>query len=310
MLMRNLTNMFSRFKATFWIIIAIAFVLILLSSVIIVKSLITIPYSSPLSKVNRSLTIIPIDKKNEATKSASKSAVLQKPKITLPSQINSGFGIPILTYHYVANNPNPNDRQRDALSVSPDKFDLQMSYLSKNGYTPISIDTLYAIFSHRVISPQKPVVLTFDDGYQDFYSIVFPILSKYNFHAVSFIPTGLMGGSYYMTWSQIKEIQASGLVTFEDHTISHANLASLSYDAALKQMSDSKNELFAQTSYPVNFIAYPYGITNTTVMLAAQKAGFAGGLGTWFSKATGPGFNMPRIKVSGYWSINEFAARL
>ena len=222
----------------------------------------------------------------------------------------ASISVPILTYHYVANNPNPKDTQRDALSVPPAKFESQMDYLSKNGYTPITLDTLYGIFNKKATSPNKPVILTFDDGYVDFYTNVYPILKRFNFHAVSFISTGLIGGGYYMNWSQIKEIQSSKLVTFEDHTVTHANLVSLSSSAALKQMVDSKNILQSQTGYPVNFIAYPYGTSNASVQQAARQAGFVGGLGTWFGKASEGGMNMPRIKVSGYWSIKEFASRL
>lgn len=220
------------------------------------------------------------------------------------------LSVPILTYHYIANNPNPKDKQRDALSVPPDKFDAQMDYLSKNGFTPITLDTFYGILNKQASVVGKPIILTFDDGYQDFYSIVYPILRKYNFHAVSFIPTGLIGGSYYMNWNQIREIQSSGLVNFEDHTLTHANLPSLSYSAALKQMVDSKKMLYSQTGYPVNFIAYPYGTSNYSVQQAAKQAGFAGGLGTWYGKAQGAGYNLPRIKVSGFWSIKDFASRL
>lgn len=218
--------------------------------------------------------------------------------------------VPILMYHFVANNPNPKDKQRDALSVSPDKFDAQMGYLAQNGYTPITLDTLYGIYNNQTSNPAKPIILTFDDGYIDFYTTVFPILKKYNFHAVSFISTGLIGGGYYMNWDQIKEIQSSWLVTFEAHTINHANLASLSFEQAYKQLLDSKNILSAQTGYPVNFVAYPYGISNKQVIAAAQKAGLIGGVGTWFGKATGPSMNMPRIRVSGFWSLKEFASRL
>lgn len=226
------------------------------------------------------------------------------PKITF------AVNVPILTYHYVANNPNPKDTQRDALSVTPDKFDAQMGYLAQNGFTPITLDTLYGVFGGQVSVPARPVVLTFDDGYIDFYTIVYPILRKYNFHGVSFIPTGLIGGGYYMNWNQIKEIQSSGLVTFEDHTVTHANLAGLTVNAALRQMIDSKNMLQSQTGYPVNFIAYPYGISNYSVQQAARQAGFVGGVGTWFGKARGQSYNMPRIKISGAWSLKEFAVRL
>lgn len=228
----------------------------------------------------------------------------------LPSQAEAAAGIPILTYHYVDYNPNKSDTARDALSVTPDKFDAQMEYLSKNGYEPISLDTLYAIFNKQAARPAKPVVLTFDDGYENFYRVVYPILKKYNFRAVAFIPTGLIGTGYYMNWDQIKEIQASGLVTFEGHSSTHPNLIGMKYDAVYKQLLDSKNTLFSQTGYPVNFVAYPYGSSNKNVWSAAQKSGYVGGVGTWYGKATGPSMNMPRIKVSGTWNISQFASRL
>ena len=218
--------------------------------------------------------------------------------------------VPILMYHYIGNNPNPKDKARDSLSVSPDKFEAQMDYLSKNGYTPITLDTFYGILNNQASVSGKPIILTFDDGYIDFYLNAFPVLKRFNFHAVEFIPTGLIGGSYYMNWDQIKEIQASGLINFEDHTVTHANLTSLSYAAALKQILDSKNTLSAQTGYPVNFIAYPYGASNSSVQQAAKQAGLVGGLGTWYGRASGKGMNLPRIRVSGFWSIKEFASRL
>ena len=238
------------------------------------------------------------------------SVILATLAFNCQSVFAANVRVPILTYHYVAYNPNPKDTQRDALSVYPDKFDSQMSYLAKNGFTPITLDTLQAIFNNQASAPARPIVLTFDDGYADFYSIVFPILRKYNFHAVSFIPTGLIGTAYYMNWGQIKEIQDSGLVNFEAHSVTHANLPSLNYNAMVKQLTESKQVLAAHTGYRVNFIAYPYGTSNANVQAAAQKAGYIGGLGTWFGKASGGSMNMPRIKVAGGWSIKEFASRL
>lgn len=218
--------------------------------------------------------------------------------------------VPILTYHYIAGNPNPSDRARDSLSVPPDKFEAQMQYLAQNGYTPVSLDTLYGIFNGQASVVGKVVVLTFDDGYIDFYTNAFPILRRFNFHAVSFIPTGLIGSGYYMNWNQIKEIASTGLVTFEGHTVNHINLPSVSYATALRELQDSRNILQANTGYPVNFVAYPNGSTNGWVQAAARQAGYVGGVGTWYGKAWGSGINMPRIKVSGFWSIKEFASRL
>ena len=227
------------------------------------------------------------------------------PKVVFAANVR----VPILVYHYVANNPNLKDKARDSLSVSPDKFEAQMNYLSQNGYTPISLDTMYGVYNNQA-SVSKPIVLTFDDGYIDFYTTAYPILRRFNFHAVSFIPTGLVGGGYYMNWDQIKEIAFSGLVTFEAHSVNHVNLPSYGYARVLQELKDSKNILQLQTGYPVNFIAYPGGASNGNVWWAAKQAGLVGGVGTWYGKAYGPGMNMPRIKVSGFWNINEFAARL
>lgn len=228
----------------------------------------------------------------------------------IPNSVSATAAIPILMYHYIGNNPNPKDLARNTLSVPPDKFEAQLDYLSKNGYTPISLDTLYGIFNKQAAALSRPIVLTFDDGYQDFYTIAYPILRRFNFHAVSFIPTGLMGAGYYMNWNQIKEIAQSGLVTFEAHTVTHASLASLNSATALKQMIDSKNVLQSQTGYPVNFIAYPNGSTNSSVQIGAQKAGFLGGLGTWYGRSSGPGMNMPRIRITGQMSLKDFISRL
>lgn len=224
--------------------------------------------------------------------------------------VASSVRVPILMYHYIGNNPNPKDKARDTLSVSPDKFEAQMAYLSQQGYTPITLDTLYGIFQGKATVAGKPIVLTFDDGYIDFYTTAFPILRKYGFHAVSFIPTGLMNQGYYMSWAQIKEIQASGLITFEAHSITHANLVSLSRNRLLSELKDSQNVLQAQTGYPVNFIAYPYGASNQLVQNMARQVGFVGGVGTWFGKATGPSMNMPRIRITGQMDLKTFASRL
>src|SRR5579884_4226374 len=152
------------------------------------------------------------------------------------------INVPILMYHYIGNNPNPADTARYALSTSPDVFDQQLGILAKEGFTPITLDTLYAAMKGGQL-PAKPIVLTFDDGYVDFYVNAFPILKKYNFHAVSFIPTSLMGQSYYMSWSEIKDIQSSGLVAFEAHSLTHPDLTTLSQAQMDEQVIESKKVL-------------------------------------------------------------------
>lgn len=219
---------------------------------------------------------------------------------------------PILMYHYIGNNPNPADKARDSLSVTPDKFDAQLGYLASAGYTPITFDTLYAIISGAANPPAKPIILTFDDGYIDFYLNAYPILRKYGFRAVSFIPTGLANQGYYMSWDQIREIDRTGLVSFQAHTVNHPNLVGLSADKIKYQLLEGKKVLESQLGKPVNTIAYPYGISNTGTWNAAKAAGFIGGVGT-YSGTTLPGgniLNMPRIKIPGSISLEDFKKRV
>jgi peptidoglycan/xylan/chitin deacetylase (PgdA/CDA1 family) len=222
------------------------------------------------------------------------------------------FTLPILTYHYIGNNPNPKDTARDNLSVSPDKFDAQMGYLAQNGYTPITFDTLYVAMTAGGALPTKPVILTFDDGYIDFYINAYPILRKYNFKAVSFIPTGLMDTGYYLHWSQIKEMQSSGLISFEAHSVHHSNLTALSSTDLKYEITESKRKLEEETGTKVNFFAYPYGSSNAYVWQAVKEAGYQGAVGTWSGKSMTPQyiFNLPRIKIAGQYSLQEFIAHL
>jgi peptidoglycan/xylan/chitin deacetylase (PgdA/CDA1 family) len=110
-----------------------------------------------------------------------------------------GFPIPVLMYHYIREYHFSKDPTGNQLSVSPNSFDQQMQYLVSHGYTPISLDTMYGILSGKASVAGKPIVLTFDDGYIDFYANAYPILKKYGFHAVSFVPTRFVGRPEYVS---------------------------------------------------------------------------------------------------------------
>ncbi len=236
------------------------------------------------------------------------------PSLETPTPVPSGrqIKVPILLYHYIGGNPNPDDKARDALSVSPRNFDEQMEFLRKEGFQPITLDTMMAALLGQISLPTKPVVISFEDGYVDLYHNAFPILQKYGFRAVAFIPTRLMGTKYYLSWEQLTIIQKSGLLSFQSHSVSHVNLTELSKERMMLELADSKKQLEQRFGIPVNFVAYPYGFSNTQVWQTAQQAGYVGGLGTWPSTIQSEGtiFNMPRIKVSGDWDIATFASKL
>lgn len=235
-----------------------------------------------------------------------------KPTIFVPVHSGRQAHIPILLYHYIGNNPNPSDSARDNLSVAPDQFDEQMGYLAQNGYNPITLDTMVAGLRGVATLPPKPVVITFDDGYVDLYHNAFKILRKYNFRAVAFIPTGLVGTAYYASWDMLLEMQASGLLSFQSHSVSHANLPSVSKNRLVSELTESKKTLEAKFGIPINFIAYPNGTSNEEVQKVAKQAGYVGALGTWFSTTQSEGtfYNMPRIKIPGGLLLSDFAKKL
>lgn len=232
------------------------------------------------------------------------------PPLTIPLQFGYSIKLPILTYHYIGNNPNPEDLARDNLSVNPVDFEAQMEYLSKNGYKSISLDTAYQTLIGNSPLSEKAVVLTFDDAYIDFYHNAYPILKRFNLSATVFAPTGLIDQGYYMSWNQIKEIDQGGLISVQSHSVNHSNLAASSYEQLQIEIKASKQVLEQELGKSVNWFAYPYGISNQTVWDEVKKAGYIGAVGTWSPNIVSEGviLNMPRIKVSGNISLENFAS--
>ncbi len=170
--------------------------------------------------------------------------------------------IPIFMYHGVSDNP----WGATSLFMSISKFDQQMKYLNDNGYKTIFADELETITDYT-----KTVMLTFDDGYTDFYENALPILKKYNIKANLYVISGYMGGDVYATPEQIKEIANSGLVSIGSHTISHASLNQLSYENIEKELSESKQTLENLLGKEVTTIAYPKGHYDSRVLELTKK---------------------------------------
>lgn len=244
----------------------------------------------------------------------SNSEVKEKKEIYIPNRETNNLGIkvPILTYHYVGGNPNPNDKARNSLSVDPFQFEQELGWLAQNGYHTITLEDLYDNLKSGKSLPPKPIILSFDDGYIDFYYNAYPILRKYNFSAVAFIPTGFIGKPAYMTWSMIEEISRWGGVEFGSHGVNHKDLASLSELELVRELEESKKVLEEKTHHPVDFLAYPYGSFNQRVVLAARKAGYKAATSTIFGeKQSGDGlFALRRLRVPGMPTLTAFTARL
>jgi peptidoglycan/xylan/chitin deacetylase (PgdA/CDA1 family) len=214
--------------------------------------------------------------------------------------------IPVLTYHSVGNT---NGNQ---LIISPELLDKEMQWLKDNGYTTLTLAEAYRFFSENKPVPKKSVVLTFDDGYVDNYTHMYPILKKYGFKATIFVITDSVDkNSAYLTSTQLKELESNG-IAIESHTVDHKKLETLSYQNQLEEMKNSKLFLEGLLKKKVDYIAYPFGTYNDATLQAAKEAGYTMALSMdqgWSNKNNGI-YKLHRVYISAFYDMNTFEKRV
>jgi len=218
--------------------------------------------------------------------------------------------VPILMYHYVRPLPGNDDPLGQRLSVSPEMFAAQMDWLAQHGYTPITLADLAAIRSGEMPAPARPIVLTFDDGYRDFYENAWPILRGHRFRATVFVITGSVGRPAYLTWGMIRELDRSGLIEIGGHTVHHTDLTQIADPTA--EIEDCARELQRELGHPVRSFAYPAGKFDARVEAATRAADFTLAVTTrpgWATPDDDP-LALPRVRVSGDETLDQFAAKL
>jgi len=150
------------------------------------------------------------------------------------------------------------------LYVRPNDFESQLEYLDSNGYI-----TLFA--DEWQITNAPSVIITFDDGYVDNYTTVFPLLKKYKLKATVFLITDMIGSHNYLNEDQIKEMYESGLVVFQSHSIHHNDLSALSVKELTDDLHLSALRIEKMLGRDVKAVSYPLGIYNETVIDSVGK---------------------------------------
>src|SRR5579859_172129 len=148
--------------------------------------------------------------------------------------------IPILIYHSISSVATPKFRQ---FVVSPGAFGEQMAFLHRQGFTPVTVTQFIQARSRGAFAPgERPIILTFDDGYADFYTSALPVLRQYNFTATLFVTTAFVEGASrwlrreretarrMVSWQQLSEIVTCG-IECGAHTHTHPQLDTLSASA-------------------------------------------------------------------------------
>ena len=184
------------------------------------------------------------------------------------------FRIPIIMYHYVEFVADPTDAIRKKLDTVPTAFEHQLKSLKDAGYETFFIKDIPDIFSGKIQYNPKSVIITFDDGYEDFYTDAYPILKKYNMKATQFIIYNFINRPNYMKESQIRDLSHGGLIEIASHTLNHTGLKGLSEKAARKEIFDSKQMLEEKFGITVSTFAYPYGSFNAMAEQLVREAGY------------------------------------
>lgn len=180
-------------------------------------------------------------------------------------------GVPILNYHQV------NDVNYSPLTMQVPHFEQQMAYLHDNGYHTITLDELYAFLEEGKALPDKAVVITFDDGYQDNYKNALPILKKYGMKATVFMIGDSVGAPRFMTADELRTMQQNG-IDVESHTYSHKDLTKMDQANVESELMRSRLILEDVLHKPVRYVAYPCGFYNDTVLKATKDTGYRLGL--------------------------------
>ncbi|KKQ01449.1 MAG: Polysaccharide deacetylase [Candidatus Roizmanbacteria bacterium GW2011_GWA2_36_23] len=177
-------------------------------------------------------------------------------------------------YHYVEYVKDLDDIVKIKLDILPHVFESQIKTLHDNNFKTYFVKDIPEIINSNIIPSKKSVVLTFDDGYEDFYTVVYPILKKYQMKATVYVIYDYIGWKGFMNESQIKEIASSNLVEIGSHTLDHVYLKSVVKDLAEKQIKNSKVLLEQMFGFPVYTFAFPYGAFSQESLDIVKEAGY------------------------------------
>lgn len=215
-------------------------------------------------------------------------------------------GTLILEYHKICEDTSP-------YAVAPAEFDKQLQYLADEGYTTISMKEYAAAAAGQGVLPAKPVVITFDDGYDNNYTEALPLLERHGMKGTVFVVSGYVE-QYpgYLSWPQILEMQRRGM-EIGSHTANHVQLDTLSPDEQRKEITESKAVLEQHIGRPVEFLAYPFGGYTAETEKLLKEVGYAGACTgeAGLNRGGDKPYALKRVYIpNSRWGLWEFKLRL
>lgn len=203
-----------------------------------------------------------------------KESIYEAPEGFPLTDKSKSMRLPILMYHYIEPKHEEPTSLRSRLTIIPTTFEKTVSELKKDGYDFYYVKDVPDIFNGRVAKSNRQVVLTFDDGYEDFYYYVLPVLQKYNVKATLYVINNYIGRRGFLNEQQLRTIVDSGLVEIGSHTLTHAQLKGLNLDRATAEIIDSKKQLETRLGIHIATFAYPSGSFDQQAIDLVKKAGY------------------------------------
>jgi peptidoglycan/xylan/chitin deacetylase (PgdA/CDA1 family)/SAM-dependent methyltransferase len=226
--------------------------------------------------------------------------------------------LPILMYHRVAATGDPATAR---YRVSPQAFEEQLRYLRHSGFRSVTLEEWRTCMVMKKPLAGRAVMITFDDGYLDFYTEAWPLLKKYGFSAIVFLVTSAVGETNHwdqlygetlplLGWSEIRQLAQQG-IEFGSHTHTHPLLTTLPPADIVREAAKSKAILQQELGKPVNIFAYPHGDSDRLVQHLVGACGYTFGLSCrpGLSRYEDSLLSLPRLEITGSDRLQEFVAK-
>jgi peptidoglycan/xylan/chitin deacetylase (PgdA/CDA1 family) len=232
--------------------------------------------------------------------------------------------IPILMYHSVSAVRDEHPKPYYRTTTSPERFAEHMRFLHENGYSTVSLDGVIDRLRSHSTHTTKPVAITFDDGFEDFYTDAFPVLEQYGLSATMFLPTSHIGdsarqfkGKYCLTWDQVCELSDAG-VGFGSHTVTHPQLYLADPATQRRELQESKDSIEYVLGTPVHSFSYPYAFPEQDRAFAERlreelsECGYTNGVSTIVGRAASgdDDFFLKRLPINDADDRALFRAKL
>lgn len=203
------------------------------------------------------------------------------------------YHIPILGYHRIGSL-----RSDHVPTVTAETFEWQLDFLVRNKFRVVNLDAVLGMMDRGERIPRRTTVITFDDGYEETYSIAWPLLKRRSFPATVFVTPNEVGLAGFSSWEQIGKMAQDGM-TIGCHTMNHRYLPLVGEDKLFEEIVDSKRVIEERISQPVFYFSYPVGGYTSLVQGTVRKAGYRGACTTnraWSHKMDP--FALRRIKIT------------